>query len=660
MKFNIGKSLLIIPISIILTSVQVFGSSNFQDILDTHPAYEAISAMSDKGYIVGDASGNFKPDANIDKFELVKILARVLGYKYTNASEEDINYYNFSYEKNKDLILEYENTFSYWKNTTNKEIAFLLEKGVLSKEDLNQFVVLDSNQNERYRALSNEEAAIFLVRVINKQAEAGSFTTDFKFTDDDKIQLNNKQYVYFLHNNKVVASDEMGNFNPNKAVTKATFSIMLYNALNVSENSVNSNNSTQNSSNEVYSVSGKIEKVYDSLNVIQIKNSENKSEMFKVNNDAVIVIDSLTKKFDDLKIGMDIKGVIDNGFLININTTSINNTPVIQDQDQNNTSNNTNTVNNQNNNTTTSFFTDAVLEGVIKNVINNEIILEIKTLSQLGEINIMSNAFYIPNSASIVRGGEAVSFDNIEIGDIARITIHNSNIELLSLQDITKDIKEGILIEKRLSNIDSTPILVIEDTKGTIFEFKVDTSSYLYREGLGATTWNNLRKGDIVDLSSENGVINEISAYGVLSTVDVTVEEISIGRNDVTLKVIDIDGKIGTYELPVSYVDVYSIRVGSNLRLKLDSQEIQTVALLEDNIGSSFTGEIGSISNNRITLRATNTKETVNVDIDSSTIIIDSKTGNIVTQNYLSNNSTVYVVYSSSTSQLARTITILY
>ncbi|HAQ41564.1 MAG TPA: hypothetical protein DCM73_12550 [Clostridiales bacterium] len=122
----------------------------------------------------------------------------------------------------------------------------------------------------------------------------------------------------------------------------------------------------------------------------------------------------------------------------------------------------------------------------------------------------------------------------------------------------------------------------------------------------------------------------------------------------------DDTGKTEKYYVIEGAFDVYTLRVNSRVRLKLDSKEVEAVSILQEAKANYYTGYISSISTRYFILRSTygNTSDTIKVYYDSNTIVTDSIAGDTVSVGSLYNNMKVYVTFSDSENN-ARTITIL-
>jgi len=98
------------------------------------------------------------------------------------------------------------------------------------------------------------------------------------------------------------------------------------------------------------------------------------------------------------------------------------------------------------------------------------------------------------------------------------------------------------------------------------------------------------------------------------------------------------------------------------MRLRLDSEEISTVMLLEEASTEVVTGYVDIVRSNSITLvntqpHGTNGRRTI--EIDSATVFTNTRTGDHVNFNAIRAGQRVYVVCHTSGTNLAKTITIL-
>lgn len=632
----------------VLTVNMAFAAPTFKDVSPEHWAYEHISSVAEKGYITGDTTGNFKPDDNISKFETSKILARVAGYKYYDITPQEQTYFDRAYEKNKTLIAQYAVAFSKWNSTTDREIAFLLEKEILTTEDLNQFIIKDSTGKEQLRALSMVECAEFLVRLIDKKIDALTTKFNYDFADDASIPEDKKQYVYYLKSKGVISADEKGNFNPYSAVNRASISTMLNKALNFQNNTGNGN-STNNSNNETSSVietiTGTVDKYYSSLNAVQIITFDGKKNLYKISPLSSIYIDTYLKTPDDLKEGMPVIAIVNENEVAELKAQSISTGQTTPSENEN------------------SKIEFSTLEGTITATKpeNSSIIIEIRMLNPLGEVITEQHTYTLASNYEIFRGDKAVTFENIRAGDIAKIKISGNRVYSINLQEKELTITGGTLLEKRYNDETNTVVLSIE-SKGKKYSFRVTNTTTITRKGSDEVRWSDIRIGDGIDIVAEYDRLIEVYAYGARSTVDGWIEEIKIGKNESSIILRNNSKELVTYNLITNTVDAYELRLGNKVRLRLDSNEVETVVTLEQASSNFVTGYISStyMEGGRFELVATDGPygTTKTVSLDSNTVIINATNGDIVSRNRLKKNMKVYVTFKSGTSY-ASTITIL-
>ncbi len=577
----------------------VFAAPIYKDVPESHPAYAAISRVADRGYIVGDISGNFNPDAYIDKFETSKILSRVSGYKYTGQTAAEQQFYDNAYERNKSYIDQYKRAFAKWNPVTDKEVAFLLEKGILLPEDLNQFVIKSQDGEEKLRALSRSEACVFLVRLAGKTNEALAHTPPSLFNDDATISEASKPYVYYLLSTGVVTKNELGNFTPNGAVTKATMSVMLDRILKLSDavptptpTPVATPTPTPVTSTLKFdNVSGKIDKLLQASNACQIMLSDGTKKIYLATEISSIYVNSAKASFLDLKEGMDVTLTVQNDKdIIEMRATALG----------------------------VNFPQPTPTPTPAPEVVPPQSSYQATQTPTYGQ------SMYQPptqnNGASKLQG--QTNFTNL------------------------------VLTNRKTVN--GVGMLFTKNADGVEYQYTVGPNSIFERKDYGKVTWEDIRIGDTLNISANDGVIASLQAYGSKTVIDGSVEEIHITRTGAYIVFKDTANDVKAYPLVYNTTDVYSIKVGSRIRLRLDSYEVETLTVLEEPVATFYTGVIGSLSERRIVL--SDGKE---VFYNSDTVFMDSMTGTTVPPTTLAQGMRIYVVYEDASSTSAKTITIL-
>jgi len=554
-KCLVSISIFITVISILTSNV--YGAVKFKDVPENHWAFKAIAEISEKGLIVGDASGNFKPDAPIDKFETTRILAKYIGYKFTNVTEEERAYYRKAYDKNKAIITQYAKPFTKWKSAYDYEIAFLLEKEIYTVEDLSQFIVKDANGVQQFRALSRQEAAVYLVKLMGLKSEALSGSYNMNLADDADIKRIYKPYVYYSLKAGIINSEEGGIFKPNGWVTRALMSLFLYNSLNCIDKSeaqkpvANSPSVTQ-----IISLTGNITKVYPEQNSIQITSGSG-MDIYQLSPETSIYVDSFLKTRGDLKEGMAVKAVLANGKIIDIQAFGLS------------TNNSIVPVSNRQIST---------VEGILKDIRFEEsgIAVDLTLINPDGKPG-ETKTFVLDKNHTIARLGAEISAEDLKSGDVVIADISGGVCLRLLLAERDREIRSGTLLEKKTAN--DVNILLVKDQNGSVFELKIDEQTKILRQN-NQVNYAGLRIGDMIDAYCTYDRLTSVSAHGLKTELTGALLEILIASDNQSIVLTTEDGQNRRFYIIPEKVDVYKLRIGTKVRISLDSWEVEAILQL--------------------------------------------------------------------------------
>jgi hypothetical protein len=632
--------------------------------------------MAELGYIVGNVSGQYKPDNPIDKFETSKILAMAAGYKYTDATPNQLSEYDAIYEKYSGLLANYKNTFSKWNPNTDKEVAYLLDKQIYIETDLSQFVIKNDGK-ENLRALSRQEVAVFLTKLMGKKNAAETFSYTDTFADDSKISVANKPYVYSLRRLGVI-SGEGNNFNPNGAVTRAAMAIMLDKTLNIMQSDASLPSGDQGSfaspsTAVIEAISGTVEKVHTSLNAVQVKYDTGEIKIHKLEPSASVYIDGSIRTIYELEDDMPVIAIIRDNAIVDIKAQSVKQAPTVTNNNQSNNSSQSNDDEDEEEEKEEKESRDEkdvdieyrTLQGTITNVRSSladtqSVTIEVKIINPNGGVITEREDFTVDDDCRIVRGDNDVDFKDIVKNDIVKAKVYNGKAYVLELEEKSRRMNVTVT-DKRIDSILGTQFFIVEDSSGKEHQLVVNANTQLTRKGMGNVHYDDIRIGDSLDLIAEYATIVEAYAYGESGYVEGIVTQINSSRDGAYISLLDDNNITTRYYVVQGAFDVYTLRVNSRVRLRLDSKEIEGISVLQKASADYFTGYIDSISARYINLSPLNasveagTRVYYNVD----TLVTDSTTGMPVSMNNLYAGMKVYVVYTNSRDNVARSITIL-
>ena len=652
------KTLFAIMLACLFLPLDAFAAITFKDVDSKFWGYEYINFVSERGLMIGDTSGNFRPNDLIDKFQAAMVLARISGFKYSGMTQTEQQYYDRAYEKNKNLLSQYSNKFSRWNKSSDREVAFLLEKEILTVEDLNQFVVEMENGQERIRALSREEAAMFITKVLGQNQEALSSSFNFKFADDNTMNPQYKPYIYYLHSKGIFIPDENNNFNPKGGVTRAIIATILKRVLTLDEIStdiIDDDTPLSNGMVNITSIVGTVDEYYAQVNALQVILNDGTKIIYPLSKELSIYIDGFLKPITDLKKGMGFSAVLNDSSIVSMVVSSAPAKPIGNGANENeNTSNNQTNQNNQGTQNTSS----QEISGVVTSVSSIYKTISIKAVTKDNNDSVVfkTETLSFANNCAITRNGQTIGIENISVGDNIK---GRYNTQLTSVDVAKSNIDFSATLVDKVSDSQLGSVLVVKNDD-RYYCFSVASRSRITRQGTsGNISWNNLRIGDTLTLKSSGGIIDEIYATGTASRVEGVVENLFMSNYTSKLTLKDDYNNLNIYNIVPNTIDIYTLRVGSRVVLELDSKEIVRVTVLSGS-SDSTTGTVNSVSGSKMTLKDANYNYNLReLTINANTIIVDSKTGNRISINSVREGQRVYVILENAQSSVVKTITIL-
>ncbi len=234
MKKTVEKFFIIL-LSFMLSLSAVYaapaGSGTFTDVNDDHWAARYITDMYNKGIIMGTVQGDkryFRPEDNISKVESVILIARSMGSTGNNAEVDA------AYNKYKPMLDQ-----ARIPDWAEKEVAYAMDKGVVTQNDLNTFIDKGGSQTKLLRY----EAAVYIVRAMGLESEAkGLNDPALGYTDSKSVPDWARAYVKVAAKQGVFDKDGdySGRFNPGNQLKRSEIAKILsisYERLNKSPGS---------------------------------------------------------------------------------------------------------------------------------------------------------------------------------------------------------------------------------------------------------------------------------------------------------------------------------------------------------------------------------------------------------------------------------------
>ena len=603
---------------LLLNYVNVYANI-FNDVDQSSIAYPSIEKISKLGIIVGDLQGNFNPDNYVSKFDAIKILSKLI---------KNNNNININASKYNNIVLEYDKKYSRWDSSANTSLVIMLENGILNEDELNNFIVIDKNNKEQIRALSNEELSLFLVRIDNKEDIVNSMCFKKIFKDENDISPDKIKACYYMDSINIVPSKD-DTFLPKNAVTRANLAIILDKFLQYTNIALNiqTNNFEYLDYNNIQTRFVTIEKIFDKNFSIQVKIG-NETKIYPVEENAFIYIDGISSDLANVKPNSNAEITIKDNI---INKIDIKSNLKINNIEGNNSEK---------------------IYGIIKNISDDSIGISYKEVDD--------NGFYskekidiIPLSSDYKITKNGIIINDLKENNLSTVILENKKAKQIILED-DNAIFIGKIIEKSKDKI------TIKTTDDKIFEIGFLENAKIIRNGKECSI-KDLKIGDTVNFNIKNDKISKIDSNGNKTKIQGIVKSIKINNTSSIIEIEDDKNNSYTYYANNFTTDIYSIRILDSVSLYLDSSEIYAIDILSRKYNKNFSGEIIDINDDFITIFTQDVtgKYTTSVFINKDTIFFDYEKLEPISTKDLKKGYKVYVVLNDNINNIASNINIV-
>lgn len=550
----------IIAIALILSFLSnwtLLAAPAITDVATGHWAHGAIRAVVNAGHMGVNAAGEFRPDAPIDKFETSRILASVLGQTPALLDQ--------AHTTHRAVIEARAAQYTRWNNASNREIAFLISRGVYTESDLGNFIVRTGDV-ENLRALSRQEVAVYLVRLMGRGEAARASNFPHDFADNARINAAFRPYVYYLRNLGVIAGEPGNNFNPNGMVTRTTLAVLLNRVDDIMGQSGSPSVPPQQPPAAMDSISGSIEQIHVHINTLQIRLTSGEMRIIPLASTANIFVDGLQRGISDLREGMHIVAITQSNAITSLQAQTAASAP--------------GTPNPPPQQPPQTFVEYRQIKGTVYAINQSTITVEMRILDPHGFITTQRENIVINNQTTLLRSGTAVTISNISLNDVVHVVSRNGVATRFELFERDRHMHVTV-VDRRTESVLGTNYFVVEDRQGVRHELVVGENSRLRRQGAtGNVRFRDIRIGDTLDLIAEYSLIVEAYAYGSRGSAEGVISEITISRAGSSVVIVESNGRAMRYHVRDGAFDIHAMRLNSRVHLWLDSLEIEGFTVL--------------------------------------------------------------------------------
>lgn len=585
----------------------------------------AVQKVASQGLMVGDSTGKFSPDKVVTNFEVVDILAKLSGYKDplidSSISAQDKQFNENAYNQYKATLESASQRFKKWDSSKNQRIAYLLLKGILKESDLNNFVDTQGNVSP----LKREEITTYLVRLLDKDQEALAQTPVTGFADDASISIKAKPYVTYLKKIGLVQGDTRNYFNPKTAVNRVTLAVFIANTLDYMEKSTSVVTPTNPTQTTEQSFIGTIKNIqHITRGFLVVTNALGQDLMYTISTDIQILQDGYRVTAEYLKEGMQVSMKVRQG---NQSMQEVFSVQVLYDPTPTaptapTTPTTQNPVNTQK------------IQGTVDKVEQKGTDYYITIKQQVllwGKVQEQSQTFKIVANAELKKDGKVIPLRTVNKGDIIEANVDMTQLYGGTILSREREIV-GKIVDRQYVNGQQTISVEAEDK--TVDEYNITKATQIYKKRYSKATWADLRIGDEVILTVDYKDIIELEAEGWRERVRGTVESILIAPMS-KISLLDRDGRQTEYALlPTADISsysgntasIYDLRLGYEVELTLESEEIDSIYIRDENIEYQIQGTIEDLRDSGRTIRVRRDQGSSTVPADLSLFYVDSNT----------------------------------
>lgn len=527
-------------------------------------ARDIVSELSDKGIVKGYSDGTFKPSNIITNQEAFTLFARIVGVND---------------EVNKDAVDAaqslYASVAARYNTYASKELCYMLYRGIFTENELDTYLSESTKNNEMKR----HEAAILITKIMGGQQEVqNTVMYVFDFKDADEIPAASKGYVDFVNKKGIMQGMDDNTFSPNTGVTRAQVAVMLKKTMDTLG---------------IYTVNGEISEVDQDAKTVVVD-----SVKYSVNENTIINIDGAPSDISHLKAG--------DSALITISVNGVWAIDAKMGEEK------------------PSDKTEKV-EAIFSSSVNDTRGTFIKAYNLKDGASSMKD-YKLSDSVLYTYNGAVSNISSLSKDDRIYITLTNDLVTAVDGESKTKTITDAYVESIVLEPVPSIKISHLDSAyNGKSYE--VYSGVYVMRNKRSSSL-RDILIGDRATLKVEYDTITSIEATSQMSTMEGTIEEITIGKNISSIKLssggqtdsyaimrdteIIVDGQAATiYDLKLDYA--VGVNIESDTVTKIEVRSVAqpksitgTVVLVNTSLGFinlSVTDTLGNITTQQVFIK---------------------------------------------------------
>lgn len=563
-----------------------------------------IDEMSELGYIKGYEDGTFKPNKTISKVESLVLLSRMIGVNHSEYADT-LKY----------ALSEYKTAIEKYSAEYEKEIAFLLYRGVLKENELANYISISN----RSVPLQRYEAAILLTKLLGDEAEVQSNTfVSSSYADTLEIPDSARAYVEYVKEKEIMqgmGNDANGNpvFSPKTGVTRSQMAKMLCSLIDILDKS---------------SKEGVIEEINQIEDYISI-DINGSTKKVNITDATMVKLSGVNANFTDLSEGMTVKVSYLHG-----KASLIENIVTVK---------------------------DTTVKGIVASIREGN---EASTITIADSENTQIKETYtVADSCKAIVNGAIDILSKIKVNNYVELTIEDglvTRIEVINKSETAFGFLKGIDAK------DGETVITITDNKGNETDYYLSSNNVNVTRNSLSSSISELITGDSVSFKLTYGKVHTIVAESSTANSTGELEYIKHTVNG-TYIAIKLNGKTTEYKVNKSAAvlidssesNVYELRPGSDIKIKLESSEVIKIETSSTIAASQIIGKVKSVNATYGLIIVESNGKEYNVFTNTNTKIIDSATGNVIRIKNLEKESVINITGSNTSGVYEATVIVV-
>lgn len=514
-------------------------AANFTDI--SGPEYswaaDAIDEMNDAGYITGYEDGTFRPDNEVTRLECIALFARAMGSK----DEANTEILEMAHEEYDSLLSAYSLDWG------DDEIVYMLYKGILTKSDLDAYLV----GKEKNSPMKRYEAAIIITKALGGEKEAqGKTGIVLDYTDARQIPNSAVQYVYYASEAGIMNGMGDGTFSPYSSVLRSQMAVMLQRTVDATEYSF---------------FKAKLSDIDTGTKTVSYTLSDGKTNAVQYTDNTDFRVLGVETQAKIMTTGVQSIFALSGSALVSVDALSE--------------------------------IPDETMVGIFEGYGSSSGVTSVKFT-----VNGEYHSYDCSPDITVTYGGTSSTLRSFKKGDAIEVWLSNGVITKISGSE--KEITvPNVVIEDIIVDNDVKITISSGDDEYDGKTLDVDSNVKVKKNGL-TSDLTKIYPGDTAELTLQYGVIKSITARSTTQKVDGTIISITIASPNSSMTV-NVKGVETSYLVPAD-VDItvngeeatlYDFRIGDNVKISTESDAITKIEATSTQVTEgSVTGTVTGVN----------------------------------------------------------------